>query len=323
MNIAILSCNTGGGHNSAAAAIARELDAQGHTYKIYNTLDFLPPSSARLISRGHDFAYRHAPKLYGAGYRYEEKHPPMLLYEQCGKGCLPLWEALTEQGAQAVICVHVFPAMMMTELSGRGLYLPSYFVATDYTCSPGVSELVVDGICIPHPLLAEEFAAAGLPADRLYPTGPLRGAAEVIRQQLGEDDLLVVVCGSNRRLYRQCRTAFMDDPRVRVLGYTKRMAQFLQAADLLITKAGGLTTTEAVAAGVPIFYLDAIPGCESRNIDFMTRHGYALAIRAEEELPALLQGCLSGALDPTAMVRRRSETFPRHAAANIVKLLSE
>lgn len=115
----------------------------------------------------------------------------------------------------------------------------------------------------------------------------------------------------------------MDDPRVRVLGYTKRMAQFLQAADLLITKAGGLTTTEAVAAGVPIFYLDAIPGCESRNIDFMTRHGYALAIRAEEELPALLQGCLSGALDPTAMVRRRSETFPRHAAANIVKLLSE
>lgn len=362
MNIAILSCNTGGGHNSAAAAIARELDAQGHTYKIYNTLDFLPPSSARLISRGHDFAYRHAPKLYGAGYRYEEKHPPVLLYEQCGKGCLPLWEALTEQGAQAVICVHVFPAMMMTELSGRGLYLPSYFVATDYTCSPGVSELVVDGICIPHPLLAEEFAAAGLPADRLYPTGipvspefapaadreavrvklhmvgrshvlvlacgsmgagPLRGAAEVIRQQLGEDDLLVVVCGSNRRLYRQCRTAFMDDPRVRVLGYMKRMAQFLQAADLLITKAGGLTTTEAVAAGVPIFYLDAIPGCESRNIDFMTRHGYALAIRAEEELPALLQGCLSGALDPTAMVRRRSETFPRHAAANIVKLLSE
>ena len=55
----------------------------------------------------------------------------------------------------------------------------------------------------------------------------------------------------------------------------------------------------------------------------MTRHGYALAIRAEEELLALLQGCLSGALDPTAMVRRRSETFPRHAAANIVKLLSE
>ena len=36
MNIAILSCNTGGGHNSAAAAIARELDAQGHTYKIYS-----------------------------------------------------------------------------------------------------------------------------------------------------------------------------------------------------------------------------------------------------------------------------------------------
>lgn len=360
MNIAILSCNTGGGHNSAAAAIARELTAQNHICKIYNTLDFLPAASARLISRGHDFAYRHAPKLYGAGYRYEEKHPPVLLYEQCVRGCMPLWGALCAQGAEAVICVHVFPAMMMTELRSRGLYLPACFVATDYTCSPGVSELEVDAFCIPHPLLTGEFIDAGLPADRLYPTGipvspdftppenraavraklhmagsrhvvvlacgsmgagPLRGAAETIRQSLAPDDLLVVICGSNRRLYRQCHLLFADDRRIQVLGFTKRMHLYLQAADLLITKAGGLTTTEAVSTGVPVFYLDAVPGCESRNIDFMTRHGYALAIHAEEELPALLRGCLSGALDPTAMVRRRAETFPVDAAANICRLM--
>ena len=67
MIIAILSCNTGGGHNAAAAALAQELSARGHESRTYNTLDFLPKGAADLISRGHDFAYRYAPKLYGAG----------------------------------------------------------------------------------------------------------------------------------------------------------------------------------------------------------------------------------------------------------------
>lgn len=42
MKIAILSCNTGGGHNAAAAALAEELSARGHESRTYNTLDFLP-----------------------------------------------------------------------------------------------------------------------------------------------------------------------------------------------------------------------------------------------------------------------------------------
>ncbi len=170
MNIAILSCNTGGGHNPPRRRLPASWTRRGILIKS-TTHSTFSPSSARLISRGHDFAYRHAPKLYGAGYRYEEKHPPVLLYEQCGKGCLPLWEALTEQGAQAVICVHVFPAMMMTELSGRGLYLPSYFVATDYTCSPGVSELVVDGICIPPRCLRRSLPRRVCPRAGSIPRG--------------------------------------------------------------------------------------------------------------------------------------------------------
>ena len=48
--------------------MAEELSARGHESRTYNTLDFLPKGAADLISRGHDFAYRYAPKLYGAGY---------------------------------------------------------------------------------------------------------------------------------------------------------------------------------------------------------------------------------------------------------------
>lgn len=133
-------------------ALAEELAARGHESKTYNTLDFLPKGAADLISRGHDFAYRYTPKLYGAGYRREEKRPSPLLYENSIRGIGPLYEALMDLGADAAICVHVFPAMMMTELRcSYGLRMPAWFVATDFTCSPGVGELQLDGICIPHP----------------------------------------------------------------------------------------------------------------------------------------------------------------------------
>ena len=146
--------------NAAAAALAEELAARGHESKTYNTLDFLPKGAADLISRGHDFAYRYTPKLYGAGYRREEKRPSPLLYENSIRGIGPLYEALMDLGADAAICVHVFPAMMMTELRcSYGLRMPAWFVATDFTCSPGVGELQLDGICIPHPALTPEFEA--------------------------------------------------------------------------------------------------------------------------------------------------------------------
>ena len=86
-----------------------------------------------------------------------------------------------------------------------------------------------------------------------------------------------------------------------------------------MTKAGGLTTAEAVAAGTPLLYLNAVPGCESHNIDFMTRHGCALAVSSDEELQPMLQGILSGAIDPRSMVARRAD-FPTASAAAVCDL---
>ena len=232
-------------------------------------------------------------------------------------------------------------------------------MATDFTCSPGVGELQLDGICIPHPALTPEFEAAGLPRERIYATGipirrqfcrmpdraaarrqlsldncrhvftlacgsmgagPLRSTAACIAGLLGHDDMLVAVCGSNQRMHRQMIDDFVDNPRVRVLGFTDQMCAYMQASDLLISKAGGLTTAEAVASRTPLLYLNAVPGCESRNIGFMTGRGYALAVENDEELTPLLSGVISGAIDPTAMLRRREEQFPQNAVAAICDL---
>ena len=54
MKVLLFSCSTGGGHNSAAAALAQELEARSVENRTYDALQFLPKSTADLISHGHD-----------------------------------------------------------------------------------------------------------------------------------------------------------------------------------------------------------------------------------------------------------------------------
>ncbi len=361
MKVAILSCNTGGGHNTAAASLAEVLAQRGHSCCICNALEFMPKTTAQVISKGHNFAYRHTPKLFGMGYRFEEKYQPSLFMEQSIKAALPLYHELQRQKADAVLCVHLFPAMMMTELrQNHGVTLPTWFISTDFTCYPGVSDLDVDGICMPHQELRQSFTDAGIPSHLLYATGipvrqafsqpmsretarqtldmpgknrvlvlacgsmgagPVREVAHTIAGLLHKEDLLVTICGNNQRLKQQMDADFWhNQEQVRVVGFTKQMDLYMHAADLLITKAGGLTTAEALAAQVPLLYLDAVPGCETYNLDFMVNHGCALMSHDEKDISPLLMGILSGAIDPQTMVQRRT-SFPHHSAETICDLL--
>ena len=299
MKVLILTCNTGGGHNSTAAALAEQFAAWGHSCQIRDCLELLSPAKARLISEGHVLLYRKAPRLFGLGYKFEENHVPRYLRTQCAACAGELVQAVRDAGCDAIVCVHVFPAIMVTDAARScGLTTPGYFVATDYTCSPGVSSSDMELYFIPHPLLADEFIRCGIPADRLVPTGipvrsrfltqvpqpqarralglpetgrvillacgsmgagPMEELTQALSQILTRDDRLVVVCGTNKklrdRIVRSCAGR-----NLRVLGFTKRMDEYMDAADLILTKGGGLTTTEVVNKHRPMLLINVIPG---------------------------------------------------------------
>ena len=63
------------------------------------------------------------------------------------------------------------------------------------------------------------------------------------------------------------------------------MHQLMAAADLVLTKPGGLTTSEALALGRPLFILNPIPGQESANSDFLLERGAAVKVNRIEDLP--------------------------------------
>lgn len=91
MKVLILSCNTGGGHNSCAKAIGAELLNRGHTYETDDALLYVSKGTSRFVSNWHVRFYRYFPKLYNKGYQYAEEHPasfddPPLPAAFCGAG---------------------------------------------------------------------------------------------------------------------------------------------------------------------------------------------------------------------------------------------
>lgn len=93
---------------------------------------------------------------------------------------------------------------------------------------------------------------------------------------------LIVICGNNEALRRDFVKAARGWPEHQVLikGYADNIHAWMAAADLLLTKPGGLTTSEAVAVGLPMVLARPIPGQEEDNAAVLVRAG--VAIRAQE-----------------------------------------
>ena len=353
MRVLILSANTGGGHNTTARSLAEQLTKLGIEYEIADTLAFISEKVSDFISWGHSYVYRKLPRLFGIGYRFEEKHTPRFIYEQCARGAELLQKKLTDEHFDAVLCVHVFSGMMITEVRERyGDRTPAFFIATDYTCSPGVSEQKLDGYFIPHRMLLGEFIRNGnVAADKLHATGipigsifyeeedkqqarrglglpengkivllscgsmgcgHLERSARLLFHHLPTDTTLVVLCGNNERTYKDLLPHATD--RLRVLSFTDQVARYMSAADVYITKPGGLTTSEAIAKRTPMIFINAVPGVETRNFDFLLQQRVASGAKNWHQVGLLV---LKALRDPNMLQDQieAMKSFTTHNAA--------
>jgi processive 1,2-diacylglycerol beta-glucosyltransferase len=94
----------------------------------------------------------------------------------------------------------------------------------------------------------------------------------------------VVVTGRNQELRRELAAADRKHA-THVLGFASNMHELMAVSELIITKPGGLTTSEALALGKPLFILNPIPGQEAANSDFLLEHGAAAKANRLEDLP--------------------------------------
>jgi processive 1,2-diacylglycerol beta-glucosyltransferase len=101
----------------------------------------------------------------------------------------------------------------------------------------------------------------------------------------------LVVTGRNEELRRKLATQTRRHP-THVLGFSTNMHELMAVADLILTKPGGLTTSEALALGKPLFILNPIPGQEAANSDFLLERGAAVKVNRVEDLPFRIEKLL-------------------------------
>ena len=112
--------------------------------------------------------------------------------------------------------------------------------------------------------------------------GNICGLVRELDRQSDREDNILVISGSNRQIYDKLQKEYQREGKVQILGWTDKMPLFLHAADVLFTKPGGLTSTEAATAGCPMVHIDPIPGCETANMSYFVRHGYSITAKTSE-----------------------------------------
>ena len=280
------------------------------------------------------------------------KHSPIYYANSLVAGQLE--EYLKTHHYDAILMSHLYPAETITCLKRKGLALPlTIAVSTDYTCIPFWEETECDYLITPHQELIREYVKRGIPRDRLIGlgipvssrfnrkttrreartrlrinqtgrmylvaggsmgAGDLAKLASGIYKKIEPGDGMVVICGNNHSLYNKLMSKYGKRHNVRIVTRTEHMALYMKACDVIFTKPGGLTSTEAAAAGIPIVHTKPIPGCETENRNFFVSHGMSVSPNSVQA--QILAGvALASRKDKSERMRRAQSKYGNADAA--------
>lgn len=265
----------------------------------------------------------------------------------------PLVKLLKEADPGVVVCTHFLPAGILVHLKReKVLDVPVAVVVTDFDAHAMWLYEGVDWYFVACEETKVHLAALGIPAESIHVTGipidPVFAAAKPKREAraalgldpdrttvlvsaggfgVGPVESLVravhavrhpiqvaVVCGRNAALERRLKGFDGAAHPMTVVGYTTEMDSWMAASDLLVGKAGGLTSSEALARGLVLVIVNPIPGQEERNSDHFLEEGAAIRCN---NLPALAYKVDSLLGDPGRLSRMKEAVarLARPAAA--------
>ena len=116
-------------------------------------------------------------------------------------------------------------------------------------------------------------------------------------EQFPEPLQLLVLCGHNEKLKERLQIEFSGSKHmIKLIGYTDLVDELMAVSDILITKPGGVTTSEAAAMELPILLYKPLPGQEQDNARYLTDIGAAILVKRPDELFSELNGMLKNEL---------------------------
>lgn len=108
---------------------------------------------------------------------------------------------------------------------------------------------------------------------------------------------------------------------VKILEYTDKVPELMSISDLVVTKPGGLTTTESLASGLPIVVINPIPGQEEENATYLEKNKVAIWIRKNDDIEQILKDLFSNPDKMQEMKVRARLIAKRNSTKDICKVL--
>src|SRR5438270_7941729 len=317
--VLVISASMGGGHDGAGRELVRRLRARGHDAQMVDFLNAFPLRIGFLVRLGYLLELKYAPWSYDATYRLWYRLPFLVgpigaLINILTSRRILRW--VGEAEADVVVSTYPMASLVLGGARQRGrLHVPVATFITDFAVHPLWTHPGVDlHLCVhpqaataavarvggaasaPGPLVPECFHAdlpdrqtarrsLGLDDDErlvlvvagAWGSGAIEGTFEVLLESDGFTP--VAVCGDNPRLRRTLAVRGGGH----VPGCTDEMPTVTAAADGLVQNAGGLSSMEAFAAGLPVVSFRAIAGHGRDNAEQMAEAGVAAYATSDDE----------------------------------------
>ncbi len=352
MKVLVLSCNTGGGHNSCGRYIQDELRLNNiecdfkNYFEIVNISkkDFSNKLYVKSIGKeGGLFKY-----VYQIGDAYDKTKiiSPVYLVNKMFSN--RLYNFIKKNNYDLVLCPHLFPALALTAINKRHR-VNFMFIDTDYEYHPFTDEIHADYYVIPKDL-EEKFISRGVDKDKLLPFGiPISSEyiknAKNIKSELNKKmilimlgsmgfgnietilkDLLIIenvcitiVCGNNKKLYEKLQN--YNNKNLKVIGYSKNINDLIKSSDIVISKPGGLSSTEIASFRKGLIHVFPIPGVETGNTQYFSKHNLSFVANSNEEIIDYVNKLLNSNDKYNEMIESQKKYISSSSAKDLVEFI--
>lgn len=358
--VLILSCGTGGGHNSAAKAILEELLSQGLEADFMEYLEIINSNLKDKVNEIYLKSTNNEGKTFKVAYKLGEIYQktniksPVYGLNQLNKN--KLYDYIKRNGYEYIITTHLFAAQALTAIK-KEHRINFTAVATDYVCIPFWRETNPDFMITPSDELKSSFINQGVKENKLIPLGiPVKraysedydineckkkvgldinkryvllltgsmgfGNVEEIVDELKnniKDINLIVACGTNKELYEKLNKKDNVIP----LEFTENIDLYMKSSDIILSKPGGLTTTEIAVLGKPFIHTMPIPGCENYNADFFESHKMSLKCMNISEIVESTKLLLENKDLCRELVENQRKYMNRNSCKDLVNLIKK
>lgn len=352
MKILIISCSTGGGHNACAKYILEELKDNNIEAEFKDFYDIVNKKAKKLSEKLYLSTLNGNGKIFKVVYKLGElysktklKSPVYLVNKLYKKN---LYNYIIQNKIDLVITTHIFPALTLTAIKK----VPFLLVATDYTACPFMEEANPNYYVIQNGI-EKDFINKGIDEKKLLKTGiPVSSNfiknAKNIRYNLNIDKektilimlgsmgfgnintivnnlleidntKIIIVTGSNKELYNKLKK--IKNKKLITLGYVHNMNDLIYSSDIVVSKPGGLSSTEIASINKPLIHAFAIPGIETINTNFFYNHKMSIKCDNENEIIQNIIKLLNDNKLQKEMIKSQSKIINKNSASDLVKFI--